>query len=227
MIDGTRLQVKLREHAAKSLKNLPLVGGTISRSSDRRFGRRFVRDLQRLNDVLATTELADRYWVWAGMLLGWAREGHLLAHDRDADFAMLPEDLPRLRRAVPALRSAGFQPLGEFRSNSGHVVMLTFRCHFTQFEFYVFEQVDEEYKYFVFDGNSNPPLEVEARIPVDTTVAFDFLERTWLRHENYERELEAMYGDWRTPKKDWNYLNDDEAAVAKRVWSYPDTTWVP
>ena len=32
-------------------------------------------EMRRLNDVLEATPMAGRYWVWGGLLLGWAREG--------------------------------------------------------------------------------------------------------------------------------------------------------
>jgi len=76
---------------SKRVTKIPGIGREIARFSDRRFSRRFVADLLRLHDVLADTEISGRNWVWAAMLLGWAREGDLLAHDRDADFALIPQ----------------------------------------------------------------------------------------------------------------------------------------
>src|SRR5688500_4973529 len=50
-------------------------------------GRLLRRNLRRLHDALEQTPLAGRYWLFGGMLLGWAREGRLLRHDyRDVDF---------------------------------------------------------------------------------------------------------------------------------------------
>ena len=74
----------------------------------------YAGDLRRLNDVLSHTSLAARYWVWGGMLLGWARDGSLLAHDTkhlDADFGVLAEDEERFDTAVPVLERAGFRRL--------------------------------------------------------------------------------------------------------------------
>ena len=72
--------------------------------------RRFVANLQRLNDALKRTELDGHYWVWSGLLLGWARDGAVLAHDcLDADFAVADRDFHRLVDAVPAIMRAGFR----------------------------------------------------------------------------------------------------------------------
>src|SRR5713226_9809326 len=95
------------------------------------------RDLQRLNDVLATSELAGRYWVFGGLLLGWAREGSILRHDtRDADFAIRCEDLRSLYASVPALNRAGFRCLFRFSNNADEVTELTFMRRGAKFEFF-------------------------------------------------------------------------------------------
>ena len=72
---------------------------------------RFVANLQLLNDVIAQTALAERYWLWGSVLLGWAREGRLLGHDAaDADFGIFAADEADWLSATPSLASAGFQP---------------------------------------------------------------------------------------------------------------------
>jgi hypothetical protein len=204
---------------------IPIVGRILSRLSDRLFARRFVPDLQRLHDVLEDTELAGKYWIWAGVLLGWAREGGLLAHDRDADLALLPDDLPKLMRALPALRRAGFHPLQMFRNNEGKVTEITICRHTAKFEFFVMEPVDDMLRYYVYGYPPDHLIEVEARVPNQELVSFEFLGRSWLRHADYERELESMYGDWKTPRRAWDYLEDDHAAVSRRPWLNTDASW--
>ena len=127
----------LKGAVAQRLFRLPGIGRTIASFANRHFVRQFVPDLQRLHDVLVETDLSGHYWIRAGVLLGWAREGALLAHDRDADFGVRAEDLPRLMNAIPELRRAGFQPLMRFRNNAGQVAELTFIRHGAKFEFFV------------------------------------------------------------------------------------------
>jgi hypothetical protein len=210
---------------SRRMINIPVLGKTLAGPSNRLFARRFIRNLRQLHDVLAETEISGRYWMWAGMLLGWAREGALIAHDRDADFAILPEDLPRLINAMPALRRAGFKPLLECHNNEGNVTELTLRCHLAKFEFFIFEPVDDMLRYFVYGWLPNNLVELEGRIPAQKLVPFEFLGRTWLRHDDFERELTWMYGDWHTPIKDWDYLSDDLAIVSRQVWTNTDTSW--
>lgn len=204
---------------------LPLIGGVISWPSDRIFARHFTSDLQLLNDVLGETELAGRYWVWSGMLLGWARDRALLSNDRDADFAILPQDLCHLMAAIPQLRASGFEPLAKWCSNDGHVTEIMFQRHSGKFDFYVLEPVDGMLRYFVFGWPPDQLIQVEARIPNQPLTTFEFLNRTWLRHEDVELELTSIYGDWRTPDRSWSYLFDDAAAVDRQPWTRTDTRW--
>lgn len=215
----------LRIGLARVIGKIPGLGNVYARLGNERFVRQFVPALQRLNDVLADTELAGKYWVWSGMLLGWAREGRLLAHDRDADFGLLPEDVSRLQRAAPALRQAGFVPHALFRNNEGLVVMFVFLRRNTRFEFYVMEPVEDMLRYYTFDLVSRNPIEIEARIPQQELAAFEFLGRTWLRHVDFDHELACMYGDWRTPQHNWNYLEDDLAMVSRCPWTRSDVSW--
>lgn len=213
--------------ALRRLTLLPGVGRVIAWPANRLFARHFTADLRLLNDVLNRTEMAGRYWVWRGMLLGWAREGRLLAHDRDADFALLPDDLPRLIAALPRLRDAGFEPRARWRSNDGRLVEIMLRRHAGGFDFYVLEPIDGMLRYFVFGWPPDQLIQVEARIPDQPLASFEFLGRTWLRHEDVDGELTAVYGDWRTSQRGWNYLFDDLAIVDRRPWTHTDTSWPP
>jgi hypothetical protein len=216
---------RLRLITFRCIARVPIIGRAFTRRRDQSFADHFVPALQDLHDVLASTEMNGRYWVWAGMLLGWAREGGLLAHDRDADFALLPGDVPLLMRAVPALRQAGFEPMMQYRNNEGRVTELVFHRHDTKFEFFVFEPLDGMLRYFVYGWPPDNLVEVESRVPDQDLTQFEFLGRSWLRHVDFDLELSCMYGDWRTPRREWNYLKDDLAMVSIRAWVNPDSSW--
>lgn len=215
---------RLRTYLARRATQVPVVGPLFARVHDRVFARTFEPDLQLIHDVLERTELAGRYWVWAGLLLGWAREGAPLRHDRDADFAIRPEDVERLLAAVPALRRAGFLPLMRFRSNDGRVTELTLRRHGAKFEFFVFFPEGDRLRYYTYGGPRHRPVQIGALVDAQPLAPFEFVGRTWLAPADYEAELAAMYGDWRTPKRDWDYLTEDLAAVDRVPWR-PTSTW--
>src|ERR1035437_4102694 len=66
---------------ARRAVKIPAVGKAFAFCSDRMFVRQFAPGLRRMHDTLSSTDFSGRYWVRAGMLLGWARERDLLAHD--------------------------------------------------------------------------------------------------------------------------------------------------
>lgn len=186
------------------------------------------RDLQRLNDALARTPLADRYWLFGGVLLGWAREGRLLAHDfRDADFAYDAIDDDRFAAAVPELQRAGFERLFRFRSNDGEITEHTFRRSGAKFDFFRLNRRDSHYRYHVFASEPHREerfIELIGEIPAQPLEPVEFLGRTWLKPTDHEAELEAIYGDWRTPNPKWSFLND-HAIVERQTWKYPSYRW--
>ena len=207
LLDSTswKLTRPLRDVAA-AIRNRPA-----------RIRRSFVENLCLLNDTLADTDLAGRYWVWGGLLIGWAREGKPLAHDsRDADFCLLAADLPRFARAVPVLVEAGFAPSRRCITNDLRAMEYQFLRDGAQFEFSVMEPVDGLLRYHEF--NPDPPTQAIASIADQALVPFELVGRTWLKHADHDAELTAMYGDWRTPNRNWWYM-DDLAIVERAVWT--------
>ncbi|NNN00658.1 MAG: hypothetical protein HKL86_02350 [Acidimicrobiaceae bacterium] len=219
---GRRLSVS----AFNALLRIPGLKRSLLRASKRILRRRFIKDLARLHDVLESTELAGRYWVFSGMLLGWAREGRLLPNDVDADFGVLPQDVAALMGAVPRLVRAGFRPYQQCRTNDGRLVEFMFRRKRAIYDFSVFFPEADGLHYFVFGWPPDQLYEVEKVLPAQPLVPFEFLERSWLRHEDYERELELNYGDWRTPQAGWNYLRDGPNAIRLERWTNCDTSWI-
>jgi hypothetical protein len=184
--------------------------------------RRFAASLQLLHDTLVGTALAGRYWVWGGLLIGWAREGAPLAHDsRDADFCIRTADVAHLHGAVPALADAGFAPALRFVTNDGRAVEYCFARDGAKFEFFVLEPAGGRLRYYDFsDGaqDDGPPTQATAEIDEQALVPFELVGRTWLKHADHDAELTAMYGDWRTPDAAWWYM-DDMAIVERTAWT--------
>jgi hypothetical protein len=182
--------------------------------------RTFVKSLRLLNDTLADTDLSGRYWVWGGLLIGWAREGKPLAHDSsDADFCVLAEDMPRFASAVPALKEAGFAPSARYMTSDGRAMEYDFLRDGARFEFFVMEPVDGRLHYY--DFGTDPPTQALASIADQALVPFEFVGRMWRKHADHDAELTAMYGDWRTPDPGWWYM-DDVAIVERTVWTRAD-----
>jgi hypothetical protein len=177
----------------------------------------FEENLRLLHDVLARSELTGRYWVWCGMLLGWAREGRILPGDWDADFAFSAADDERYARAVPALLDAGFRRWFCFRNNSGEITEETFVRHGAKFEFFRMTDVGQQHQYYMYGRDDEGPVELVARLARQELEPFEFLGRTWLKSADHEAELEAMYGDWRTPDPTYSYL-DEGTIIGRSRW---------
>jgi hypothetical protein len=189
----------------------------------------FARRLRRLHDVLAPTTFAHRYWVWSGLLLGWAREGRPLDHDLwDVDFAFLAEDLDHFLAAEPALAAGGFTPRARFCADDGTPWEYRLQRGPTQFEFWVMEpdpaRVTMRYRSFVYAPTNDPLEMLVCELPYQAREQFPFLGRTWRKVADHEAELTAIYGDWRTPDPSWTFL-DSADVVDRQPWSRGRDRW--
>jgi hypothetical protein len=191
-----------------------------------RLVERFAADLRELHDALERTGLCGHYWVWSGLLLGWAREGAILPHDSlDADFGVDDRDFFRLVNAVPAIVRAGFKRDRRFISNNGDITELTFLRHGASFDFFRMFPDGDRMRYFMYSAEGEDgAVEVESSIPAQPVVPFSFLGRTWLKHADHERELREMYGSWEIPDPGWSYLEGPHIE-ARRRWQHPDFHW--
>jgi len=162
----------------------------------------FIRDLQRLNDLLATTALANRYYVCGGLLLGWAKNGKLQTEDiDDADFAYLAEDAGAFESAARVLARQGFEPVYRFVNNDGQPTEHVFRRHRARFDFFTVWRREGRIQYFMYDSRNELVCE---RTDQDL-VPFRFLNRTWLKPAGHEAVLAETYGDWRASNLHWDY----------------------
>jgi hypothetical protein len=180
----------------------------------------FEQDLRQLNDVLATSPLAGRYWLWGGLLLGWAREGRILAHDlMDADLAYLREDEDRLLESLELLGKAGFHKWFSFQNNGGEMTEHSVVRHGARFDFFRMTPQGNDWEYDMFGcDHAGRPLELTGRITQQPLERFSFLGRSWLKTLDHEGELEVLYGDWRTPNAAWSYL-DQGGVVDRQPWA--------
>jgi hypothetical protein len=174
------------------------------------------RNLMLLHDTLEESPLAGRFWVWGGVLLGWAREGRLLPHDTDVDLAIFRKDIERFRSSVGLLEAAGFALSRAFVNNLGEITEYVFVKDYIKLEFFVTEERGNEIDYWIY----YPPekLEMHGRVPAVKLSPMRLVDRTWLKPEDHEAHLEAVYGDWRTSRSDYWYVRDEKSIVSRYAW---------
>jgi hypothetical protein len=213
--DGLSFRTALSPLLHQAPEGLPLVGAALRR----RRSALFEQDMRLLNDVLADSPLAGRYWVWGGLLLGWAREGRVLPHDvGDADFAFTTEDEELLAAAEPRLAAAGFRRWFSFRNRAGQRTERVYVRHGFRFEFFRMDAVGEDtHEYHMYGPGRTGPVELAGHLPRQELEPFEFLGRTWLKPRDHDLLLRTCYGDWRTPDPTWTMF-DDHSLVARRAW---------
>ncbi len=216
--DPENAGVRLRHAATPLLASVPARLPGLAALDRRARNSVFALDLRLLHDVLEGSPADGRYWVWSGLLLGWAREGRLLAHDlRDADFAYAAADEGRIRAGIEALVRAGFRRGFSLRNNRGEVTEHTVIRHGARFEFFRMSERGPDWEYFVYGGDGGHQVQLTARLPIQDLEPFDFLGRRWLKVADHQSELAELYGDWRTPATDWSFL-DQGGIVGLERW---------
>lgn len=190
------------------------------------------RSVSKGHDALVDSELLDRCWIFGGALLGWAREGSLLAHDLDdVDFGVRREHEQHVLDAIPRFRKHGFVLWRVYRSNDGRLQEVSLRRRspiFSRLDFFLLDEVDGFWEYSVFGtnqgGRETEWLESRQRVSVQPLEWFEFMGHRWMKVADHEAELEEFYGNWRVPDENYSYM-DSPAEFERRRWERrPETT---
>ncbi len=178
---------------------------------------RRARGLVQLHDVLAGTGFHRKYWMVLGLLLGCMRDGGPIPWDRDADFAFHEKDLPAFLAAFEELRRQGFSPARVQVNNDGSITKWAVRREGVKYEFFLFAQLGNKLRWFYHCRK--PRLELVNEIPVHGLDEFELYGRRWLKPDNADAWLTALYGDWRVPNPHYVYWRDCGATVDRYPWS--------
>lgn len=176
--------------------------------------------MRRLHDLLARTPMADRFWLSGGALLGWAREGRLLTHDAlDVDFHYLADDADRFAATLPILVDAGFRIYRRFPSVRPDVEAREWalREGDAHFDFFRIDDCGDHLRSYSWGWDQGRTIENELSLPRQPLEDFSFLGRRWLKPVDHDAELTALYGDWRTPDRNFKYMHS-HAIVQRRPW---------
>ena len=174
------------------------------------------RGLVYLHDVLAQTGLNNKYWAVMGLLLGCMRDGVPIQWDRDADFGFLERDLPEFQGAIEELRNRGFSLRRLQINNDGRVTKWAVRRHAFKYEFFMFEEHGDRLRWHYHSRKAG--IEVINEIPAHGLDEFTLYGRRWLKPDNADAYLTALYGDWRTPNPDYVYWRDCGVSIERSPW---------
>jgi phosphorylcholine metabolism protein LicD len=152
-----------------------------------------------------------------GMLLGCIRHGEPMPWDLDADFGFLEQDLKRFRQAIRALEDKDFRLRPVSVNNDGTESKWAFRYQGVKYEFYLFRTVGSRLRWYYHA--QKPSIEVVNEIEAHGLSEIELYGRRWLKPEDHEGYLEALYGDWQTPDPQYCYWKDCRATIIRRPWT--------
>ncbi len=179
----------------------------------------FRENLLLLHDVLAKTAFSNKYWVTFGLLIGWARERRVLSWDyKDADFAYLTEDRDLFPEVIDALTGAGFKLGVKFINNAKLITEYRFFKDDAHFEFFEMYPQNDMLHYFTYGFYRGENTEMKCAVPKHYLSKFEFLDRVWLKPADHDSYLTVIYGDWRTPKRNYDYTEDDQNIIERSRW---------
>lgn len=155
----------------------------------------------------ACREVGMRPFLTFGTLLGHCREGGFLGHDRDVDLGCMAEDAGKVHALVAVMARRGWAV--KRRSKA----LVSFAKPFSRtatVDIYFFHSSDDGMVCVHREATPTPaytyvyPADVLAGWRTETFGGCVEI----LVPEQTERFLELTYGDWRTPRKDWDYRFD-------------------
>lgn len=172
--------------------------------------------LDLLHTTLADSPLHGRYWVCGGVLLGWAREGDLLAHDSDVDFHYWREDEELVLLAIKLLVQVGFKRKYIWRNLAGETTEYVLSYKSFTFEFFAAHQHNNNTRWYLYQGSVNrniPLVELLREAPGCELEEFELCGKRWLKPKDHETYLRAVYGDWRTPNQNFDALTESPCNI--------------
>lgn len=175
-----------------------------------------------------SNQLGHKIWIEAGTLLGYEREGAILSHDIDMDFAMLkPDDSSELDKIIEFLSERNFV-LNRKLLYKGDVREISFLYNGLNVDIILFERVNEKVisTTMIWYGMNalNKPVDIEAfyyELPMEELKQVSFMDTTTYVPTNPVDYLKGYYGeDYLIPNTnyDWRqnpiYVSVDGADVS-------------
>lgn len=189
---------------------------------DRLEGNTLIVAEKMLRDVTGILEQNGiPYFLDAGTLLGIVREGRLLPWDNDLDLAITREFEEKLLSLKLKFALRGYRlrvkrfarDAGPFKAGEVRLVKVATRKFFLfnihrLMDIYIKRPIGDELCWT--EGGKKILLKAIPARFYEQTKTIGFKGKSYSAPADCEAFLAHHYGDdWRTPKKDWNFLEDD------------------
>ena len=172
--------------------------------------------LQRVTQALSAEKV--QHFAEFGTLLGIIREGKLLDHDTDMDFALPPDAAADI--ALESLLANGFNFYWGFEYD-GQITEFTLVWEDIHVDFFLYFRDDEGC--FYYQDYVDNYDKTHSRIVSWTPRRYKYPSLKGIAYrsvygievpvpENYDEWLTAQYGNWRIPNKNWDYTKDANMA---------------
>ena len=167
-----------------------------------------LKDFEEVNN-----QLGHKIWIEAGTLLGYVREGAILAHDIDMDFAMLkPEDSLELDRIIDFLVARNFV-LNRKLIYQNEVKEISFSYNGLNVDIILFERVNEKVisTTMIWYGMNalNKPVDIETfyyELPMEELEKVSFMDATTYVPTSRVEYLKGYYGeDYLIPNTNYDW----------------------
>ena len=207
----------LGNHKEKILK-LPIIKNLNDLANKKIDGDRQLLLKENAHQILKEFEemnrqLGHKIWIEAGTLLGYEREGAILAHDIDMDFAMMsPKDSNELETIIEFLSKRNFV-LNRKLIYQNQVKEISFSYNGLNVAIILFDRVDDDVisTTMIWYGMNalNKPVNVEAfyyELPMEDLKEVTFMEAKTYAPTNAVDYLKAYYGeDYLIPNTNYDW----------------------
>lgn len=160
------------------------------------------------------------YILDGGTLLGIVRENRLLPWDSDVDLSIRTDQVEKVLKIRWKLWLIGYRTrikyfkkdVGPFKQGDIRIIKIQTRIFFVKqydmIDIFVKRKFDDEYLNVVGEKpaimrNFPPHL-------LEESTYLDFNGQKYMAPKDYTGYLTRIYGDWKTPVKEWDYKKDNK-----------------
>lgn len=179
--------------------------------------------LETVTEILEKYQV--RYMLDCGTLLGIVREQRILPWDDDMDISVRYDSLKALKKVQYHLWLKGFRArmiksahsYGPIEKGAVRILKVKdtkgLRRGDLQLDIFVKYPDENGTDLLMVGGDKTPIIQAFDGKYFDQLTYVNFEGKNYPIPTDFDGYLTARYGDWRTPVKDWNYLEDDQSKI--------------